>query len=278
MPQPNEGGSEETPKEPTEDNFGVKIDSEGSDVPQGGTTEEGEGKKGDGKKEEIEKTPEVIALEVKLEEYGKNLSNQGQVIADLKAKIKVESEKKGETKEGDEAEADVMFKDIKTSKDLSDEEKENMTEAEIAMFDRNAGLETAMNKMFETMQKRQKQTEEAKVEDLNSSAQVEAGELADEAIKANPELAKDATELKDKIIVEFNEYNNEGITPDILKARMKKALNNLEGYTPPKEQEEKGGSKAGGAVKKSGDGKTDEFGIDKVVSSVKKSNDGNYDF
>lgn len=91
-------------------------------------------------------------------------------------------------------------------------------------------------------------------------------------MKANPELATDVQELRNKIIVEFNEFNNEGLTEEKLEARLKKALTLVPNYTPPKEQEKKGD---GGAVKKNDS--SDPFGVNSVVQKLSKGNDGSYD-
>lgn len=269
---------------PEADNFGVTMGNDGKEISQEETVakekeEGGEDKKKDKEGDDIEKNPVVVALRTKLEAYGTNLSGQNDVISKLQDKItKLEV---GGGKKDEDGKPEPMFKDIKTSKDLTQEQKDNMTDTEIALFDENALQKEAMNKMFETIAnlgkdtKDQKaETEKEKVDDLNSSANAEATKLADEAIKTNPELAKDAKELADKIIVEFKEFNNEGITAEKLIERMKKALNNVSGYTPPKEQENKGGGN--NPVKKQNGTGSDPFNVDKEIAKANNNNEGNY--
>jgi len=264
----NQDGSGEAP---VVDQFGVSIDKEGMDIPQEDSVKE------EKKEETKEKTPEMVALETKLDDYSKNLSGQNDIISSLKEKIAVleagggTKKEDGKTTEGE----NVLFKEIKYSKDLTQDERDDMTDTEIKLFDSNATQQEAMNKMFQTIAEGNKSKESAKVEDLNSSANVEAKRLAEEAIKTNPDLAKDSKELADKIIVEFNEFNNIGITPEKLVERMAKALKNVNGYTPPKEQEIKGGN-GNQPVKKGAGAGDDPFGINKIVEGVNKGNDGSY--
>ena len=79
--------------------------------------------------------------------------------------------------------------------------------------------------------------------------------------------------MKDLIIVEFNDYNNEGLTPEKLVERMKKALNNVTGYTPPKEKSVKD---AGGSAIKDTQGGKDTSVVDGIIASVGKDNKGSY--
>lgn len=280
MPEPKsteDTGADENKDAPQADQFGVVLNPDGLEAkPEEATDDKGGKEKTDEEKkaDDIANHPSVVALNDKIKEYGENLVGQRQAhdkeVSELKQKLA--DALAGKKPEGGEAEA--MFKDIKFSKDLSDEQKDDMTDTEIQLFDQNAGLQTAMNKMFDAISNQTKQSEEAKVEDLNSSANVEASNLAAEAIKINPELATDAKELTDKIIVEFNEFNNEGISPDKLVERMKKALNNVSGYTPPKEQEKKPSGK--NPVKSGSAGAGDPHGIDGIVASVNTDNKGEY--
>lgn len=285
----NKGGEVEAPKTPQADQFGVTMNPDGTEyVPPVEAPAEEPKKDKDGKPvvekksdaEDIENHPAVVALRTKIEEFSTNLTGQRTAhekeVAELNKKL-ADALTGKKPEEG----AEVMFKDIKFSKDLTKEERDDMTDAEIALFDQNANMQVAMNKMFETVSTVGKKTEETvktveeqKVEDLNASAKVEAVRLADEAIKTNPTLAKDARELADKIIVEFNEFNNVGLTPEKLLERMKKALNNVSGYVPPKEavQHKPTGDPVSGGGKP-----TDQFGVDAIVAGVNKKNDGNYD-
>jgi len=280
--QEKEAGAGEG-KAPNVDQFGVAVDDTGNEITQEEVikTEDKSGKaKTDEEKEadKIATNPAVVALEAKIKEYGENLTGQRTAhekeTADLKKQLADALTGKGGG-EGGAEDADAMFKDIKFSKDLTEDERDDMTATEIALYDANANNQVAMNKMFATINKGQKTADEQKVTDLNSSATIEATRIATEAFTANPELATNATELKDKIIVEFNEFNNEGITPEKLVERMQKALNNVHGYKAPKEQEKKGGN-GSGAVKDGEGGGKDTSVVDSIVSGITKANEGGY--
>ena len=257
------------------DEFGVTLNPDGTEViPKEDASEDDDKKKEEEKKaDDIANHPAVVALNDKIKEYGENLTGQRQAhekeVADLNKKL-TDALAGKKPEEGE----NVMFKDIKFSKDLTDEQKDDMSDTEIQLYDQNANMQVAMNKMLDGIASTAKATEDTKVEDLNSSARNEASKLAEEAIKINSELATDAMELTDKIIVEFNEFNNEGITSEKLTERMQKALNNVKGYTPPKEQEKN--SSGNNPVKSGSGGKTDPFGVDVIVASVNKENKGNY--
>lgn len=279
------GGEATTPQA---DAFGVTLNPDGTEVSQEQTIAKAdeatkateEAKK---KAEEIENHPAVVALKAKIEEYGSNLAGQRSAhereTAELRAQLA--QALKGGNGEDDKGKPKAMFADIKFSKDLPKEQLDDMTDAEIRLFDQNAQMQTAMNAMFaeisaskQALQDTEKKTEEQKLQDLNTSARAEATRVAEEVIKTNPELAKDAKELADKIIVEFNEFNNTGLTQEKLVERMQKALRNVSGYTAPKEQPTKGGDKKPVTDQAKG---ADPFGIDKIVAGVNKGNDGNYE-
>ncbi len=254
------------------DQFGVNLDDEGKEA----VTEE---KKDDEEvtddevnkifKESVENNDVVVELKNKLAEYSKNFKGQRDIIAKLENKVNELSTTKENTA------VEELFSDIKSSKELTSDERDEMTDTEIALLDKTAMMQTAMNKMFQTMSEKNKVGETEKVENLNYSSRSEATRLATEAIKTNPTLAGDASELTDKILLEFKEFNNDQITPDVLVTRMAKALNNVKGYIPPKEQESvpTGGTNA---VKANGVNEKDPFGNEIIVQEANKNNDGNY--
>lgn len=276
-----EGEGADNPTTPQPDAFGVTLNSDGTEVPQSKVEQEEGGDKPKDKTgdDDISKNPVVVELQTKIKEYGENLSNMRQSyegkITELNKQLADALQGKKPDNAGGNDDENVMFKDIKFSKDLPKEELDDMTDTEIRLFDQNAQNQVAMNEMFKTIKGLNKVTEEKKVEDLNSSARSEAISLAEEAIKADSTLAKDAKELADKIIVEFNEFNNTGISAEVLKARMKKALNNVEGYTPPKEQENKGGNNKNPV--KNGGGGGDTSKVDAIVNNLDTENKGDYD-
>lgn len=264
--------------EEKQDEVVTKVDPFGMDINPAEDTpvvvEKKEEKKEDGKVD-IANHPEMVALKVKLEEYSNNLTGQRTAhekqIADLRKQLEDKIAGKGGENSSDD---NVMFKDIKFSKDLTQDERDDMTDTEIRLFDQNAQQQVAMNQLFATVSKASKVIDETKVEDLNSSARTEAMRLAEENFKLNPTLAKDVRELSDKIIVEFNDFNNAGITVEKLAERMKKALNNVTGYTPPKEKSIR--DTTGKPIKTGGSTATDPYGIDSIVAGVNKKNDGKY--
>lgn len=259
-----------------QDSFGVNLDEQGNQI---NVEEPPEPEKEDGIsdddvkdiiKEDIESNDVVVDLRNKVADYSKNLKGQNDVIGRLRSQIDELSKNTGGAKEPEE-----MFNNIKTSQDLTTEQREEMTETEIALMDQNATTQKAINEILRTLSAKNKAGEDEKVENLNYSSRSEATRLAEEAIKTNPSLAGNASELTDKILLEFKEFNNEQITPDVLISRMSKALNNVQGYTAPKEQESvpTGGTHP---VKSGGSDEKDPFGNELLIEQATKSNDGNY--
>jgi len=273
MDPKEENKEENKPEEQKQeaDQFGVNLSDDGKEVVEEKKDDEeitDEDVKGI-IKEDIENNDVVVELKNKLTEYSKNFKGQRDIIAKLENKVNELST----TKENSAVEE--LFSDIKSSKELTQDERDEMTDTEIALLDKTAMMQTAMNKMFQTMSDKNKAGETEKVENLNYSSRSEATRLATEAIKTNPTLAGDASELTDKILLEFREFNNDQITPDVLVTRMAKALNNVKGYIPPKEQES---ASTGGtnAVKSNGSSEKDPFGNDIIVEQANKNNQGNY--
>ena len=204
--------------------------------------------------DEIEKHPLVKELRGQIEtvkkEYGGNLAGQREVIKRLESEI--ESIKKGgnptgKDKEGEDT-GEVLFKEIKWSKDLSEEERDEMTDNEIKQMDVIASMQEAQNKMYAEMQSKGKSEEDTGVKDINSFVRKEA-----------MELSGDDTELTNLIIESFNsmKFSTEGLSEEELKKRVELSATQVPTYKAPKEQP----TKTGKPVKKGG-GDTDPFGID----------------
>lgn len=219
--------------------------------------------------EDIEKNPLVIELRKQIKDYGSNLGGQGKVIKRMEKEI--EFLKAGGNKEGGEHEP--RFKEIKRSKDLTQEQKDEMTDAEIRQMDIIADMQETINELDKTLKgdKKPKEDEEDGddfVQDIEKSVKSIAKELAKSASgKANIELAN-------QIIESFNGlgFNLTKMTEEELKRRVTLAATQISEYKPPKEQKGTGG----GAVKGGGD-KTDPFGIDKIVEEATSgNNDGGY--
>jgi hypothetical protein len=254
----------------------TKTDAFGepADVKEEGEGEEGEGegeKKTDKKvkNETPEQKSERLARENgELSQYktdserrhaekDENLRKANETIAELRKAVE------GKTKEGEEGDkkGDLLFKEIKSSKDLSADEKEEMTDTEIKQMDEIAALKSGMNSLAELITKNTKTEEKketGKVEDLNGLVKNTA-----------KELAGDNTEMANKIIESVKQFNLEGLKEAEIKERVVNAAKLVPDYKPKKEQASgKGGKPAGGGEDK------DPFGVDQIVEDVSKQREG----
>lgn len=241
---------------------------EGEKKGEGDGKNEGEKGKEEKKFEPIpDDHPTIVALRGEIQkvkdEYGGNLSGQRDVIKGLQKKIDELTGKK----EGDEGEEDVLFKkeDIKWSKDLTKEEREEMTETEIKQMDEIARMKEAQNKMYADGKKRDKQAETEKVEDLQSLVKSHAKELA------KKEDGTVDTDLANQIIESAKQFNLTGLDEATVKQRVETARKLLPDYKPPQEQINKKGKPVDGT--KPSD---DPFGVDKIVEDATKGSDGKY--
>lgn len=268
--------TETTEQEPKADAFGMSEPAEPQAKSEGGEDkgDKGGDKGGDKKFDPIpEDHPTIVGLKNQIEEikksYGGNLSSQRDIIKTLEGKIDALTSGKGGAGAGDkggEEATDVLFKDIKWSKDLTKEEREEMTETEIKQMDAIASMQEAQNKMYAQLQAKGKTEETAKVENLNASVQSIAKELS------KGEDGKENIDLANQIIEAAKMFNLEGLTEAQLKERVAMAAKHVPDYKPPKEQTNKGGGKP---VKQTKDA-DDPFGVDQIVEDVRKGSDGNY--
>lgn len=250
----DENGKPVTPPAPVEDDKGGEGKGEGEGEGQG------KGKEGDGSGEGS--TEAIKSLEKKIDEYGTNLTKQREIIETLQNELKLAKEGKGSA-----AEEDKPFKDIKYSKDLTKEQREEMTETEIAQMDVIAGMQEQMNKMHETASAAAKATQQA-----GDDKKVDVKGLAQQEAMA---LTKGDIEMANKIIKEFNEFaGNDTLTEAQIKERIAKASKLVPEYKAPKEQ--KGGTGNGKPpASKSGD---DPHGVDAIVAEAAKGKKpGSYD-
>lgn len=245
-----------------------KIDAFGQDLNPSKPEPE---KKPQEQGEDIEKHPLVKELRTQLEavkkEFGGNLSGAGKKIKELEKQI--EHLNKGGSKQ--EATDEPRFKEIKRSKDLTQEQKDEMTDAEIKQMDMIADLQESINEMNKAV-KGKKQEAEAEEGDYVADVKDAVKSAAKELAKATS--GKPNTELANQIIESFNSlgFKMENMTEEDVNKRVAIAASQLPNYKPPKEQ----GGALGGAVKGT-DGKTDPFGIDKIVEeAVGGKNDGSY--
>ena len=181
----------------------------------------------------------------------------------------IETLKKGgkNDKDKDNEGFDVLYKEIKWSKDLTADEREEMTETEIKQMDEIVSMKDAQNKIYIEQQKGGKKDETKKVEDLNNTVRSTASELAKVA-----NGGKENLELANQIIEASKMFNLAGLSEAEVKDRVTKAAQHVPTYKAPKEQIHKNGK----TVKTEGAGGDDPFGIDKIVEDVKKGSDGNY--
>lgn len=253
-----------------------KTDAFGSDnkPPEPPKKKEGEGGEGGKKFDAIpEDHPTIVALKNQIEdvkkEYGGNLSGQRDVIKRLEDEITLL--KKGGTKKEGEEDVAVLYKpeEIKWSKDLTKEQREEMTETEIAQMDQIAEMRTKMNEMYADTQKKAKEGETKAVEDLNTTVRSAAQELA------TGEDGKVNTELANQIIESFKtlKFDVAGLSADDIKKRVEMAAKQVPDYKPPKEQTT---VPQGGKTVKKGASESDPFGVDKIVEEATKGQDGTY--
>ncbi len=228
---------------------------------------EDEGGEGGKKYDAIpEDHPTIAALRQQIDdvkkEYGGNLAGQREVIKKLEATI--ESLKAGNGTGGGEGDdANVLFKDIKWSKDLTKEEREEMTDTEIRQMDEIAEMKVAQNKLYATQLAGGKKEGEAQQTNLQGWVKTEATALANGDI-----------DMANKIIEAAKMLQLEGLDEATVKERVKMAAGMVPTYKPPKEQ----GGKKGGTVDGGGGTKEDPFGVNQVVKDVqaKRTQGGNY--
>jgi hypothetical protein len=206
---------------------------------------------------------QIESLKADKESMGGNLSAQRELIkrmekekADLTGGKKPEGE--GQGKEGET----LLYTDIKWSKDLSEDERDEMTDSEIKQMDEIAAMKEAQNKMYAQLQTvgstTEKVVEQKEVEDKQSLIKETAMELAD-----------NDRDLANKIIENMKQFNLEGLNEGQIKERVANAHKLLPDYKPPKE-----GSSIKGSPVKSG---SDPFAHnDKVVEEVTKGSSGTY--
>ncbi len=262
-PQKNAFGEDIKPKEEvdkTEQEAGGSGESDKGGEDKGG---------GDGK---LTPTQQIAELSRKLGEYaekerswGETQKSKDENIRAMKESIKrLESQvgKKGESNSDDNKD-EPLFKEIKTSKDLTDEQKEEMTDSEIKQMDEIATLKQTINTLAASIKKGAKgdggDNNETTV-DVNTTVRETAKELSN----GNREMAN-------LIIESFKslKFSTEGLTEEDIAERVKIAATKVPNYKPPKEQANKGGKPAGGGTG------TDPYGVDKVVDEVFKKSENN---
>jgi len=212
-----------------------------------------------------DKHPVVQSLKKQIDdvksEYGGNLAGQRKVIEALEQQIKELKVGKGGEGEG---EADVLFKEIKRSKDLKQDEKDEMTDTEIKQMDEIADMKEAQNKMYAEQMKKGKEEmgkEEKKATDVQSLVKETA-----------LELAGDDVAMANQIIEIVKQFDLKDLSEDKVKERVLNATKLVPDYKAPKEQKRMNGK----PVKQGGAGGDDPFGNNKTIEEATKSSEGNY--
>jgi len=186
--------------------------------------------------------------------YGNNLSGQRKIIDELNATIKSLKEgKKEEVEEGLYKKEDIMW-----SKDLTKEERDNMTDNEIRQMDEIASMKVAQNKMFKDMKNEVKVLTPEPL-DINKIVREKALELS----------KKDEIEdeiVANKIIESYNnlKFDTTGLSAQDVIQRVVLSAKSVPEYTPAKENSVVTPSSP---VKNETD-KKDPFGVDKIVEET----------
>jgi hypothetical protein len=224
------------------------------------------------KEVDIENHPTVVALKQQIEDVkksmGGNLSAQREIIDGLNKKIK-----DAEKGEGVDEGAHVFDpKTIKRVKDLSKEEQEGMTETEKRLFDENADMKERVNATFAAANKKESESkEQSEAAKKTEERGVHVGKTVQAAAKA---LAGDDKDMANIIIETFNslKFNTEGLSDEEIAARVATAAGTIKEFKPPKEQPSGGRGKA---VEGTG-GKSDPYGVDKIIDEASKGTGGGF--
>lgn len=163
----------------------------------------------------------------------------------------------------------AIFETVKTSKDLTQAERDDMTETEIRQMDEIAALKNGMNQLFKAISdgKSTETKPDANEDDDDEGA---GGGDKDEAVKSARtialELAGNDETVANEIIEQVNKFNIVGLKPEDLRKRVEDANKLRPTYTPPKEPVKKPG-----APVKGGGSANDPFGVDQIINDVQKS-------
>jgi len=197
---------------------------------------------------------------------GSNLSKQNDIIKGLEKQItdikggKVDPDNKNEDK--------LIYKDIKFSKDLTEAERDELTDTEIKQMDELAEIKTTQNRLYAESLEKENETGNKEAEDKNKSVQEFAKELS------IGEDGKENIKIANSIIEKFKslDFNLEGKTAEEIKNLVKISAGQVSEYKPVNEQVlSKGKTVAGTKTAE------DPFGNDKIIEEASKPADGTYE-
>lgn len=236
-----------------------------------------EGKKNDANADtaDISNHPEFVKLRQKNDELSGNLKNQGDIIAKKNERIKELMSKTGI----DESELPYKPSDIKFSKDLTAEERDEMTDGEIKAMDDAAKAKQKANDIRREELKR------------IALAEIEA-ETAEATAQEGKETKLDANQRKSVVDTEIGRLAGQdkererelreavkmldlsGLNEEETKKRIAYAERLLPNWTPPKEN---GTAGANAKTVDGGGGKPKEEALaEQIIKESSHRNDGTY--
>jgi len=162
-----------------------------------------------------------------------------------------------------DVEVDLPYKDVKFSKDLSEDERDSMTEIELKQHDQIAEMQTRINN--DVLEAHKKATEGSGDDD--DGEVLDKSESKDFARTQALKLAKGKKKVANEILEEYNRFNNEGLTEAQITENLERANRLRPDYQPPKQQ-----ARRKGKAVKSGS-KSDPFGVDTIVEEASGSGD-----
>lgn len=221
-----------------EDIFGVTYNKETGErvnPPAPEAKKEEDKDKGDDKETPLEKELrlQIKKLEDDKKSLGGNLSKQGKIIDELKKEV--DAIKKG-TKSDDKP--DLPYKEIKRSKDLSQDERDEMTQSELKMMDQLAEMQEKANQDY--LKSIENKGDKGGDKGDDDDDEEDEGDGEDKKIPADFEknvmkLAMEMTggdsDMANKIIGEFNQFaENYKLDEAGLKERLEKASKLIPGF------------------------------------------------
>lgn len=256
---------------PGERNEGDIFGGSGGDKPvesaagDAGNKVEQQAKAKAGEDTDISEHPEFKALKAKNEELGTNLSEQGKVLD----KYTKEQRKALETAAIDPSKLPWKAEELKTSKELTDAERDDMTEGEMKKHDELVAMKKRENERAEKEARAEMVKETEK--EVADATKVKGDDLKTLVASEIGALSGGDAEKKRELEEAVGMLNLSGLTTEQVKERVKAAQKLVPSYVPPKEQ---AGAAGGKAVKEGNGG--DPFGTDAIIKEARGGNAGTY--